>query len=167
MPTVLDEFNASPEPDARTELLACCASPVWAERVALARPYPDVEALVAASAKELAELDWAELRVAVDAHPRIGQLSDGPGREARWSRGEQAAAATEDDRVRAELVAGNIAYEQRFGQVFLICATGLSAAQVLAGLNDRLDNDETAERAVVREELGRIVELRLRKLVAG
>ncbi|GAA4007999.1 2-oxo-4-hydroxy-4-carboxy-5-ureidoimidazoline decarboxylase [Allokutzneria multivorans] len=159
-----DEFNARLEPEA---LLGCCANPVWAERVARARPFADVEALVASGAKELAELDWAQLRIAVDAHPRIGQRAEGEGREARWSRGEQSAAATEDERVRAELVAGNIAYEERFGHVFLICATGLEATQVLASLRERLHNDEAAERAVVREELGRIVELRLRKLVTG
>ena len=167
MSTALDQFNARPEPDARAELLACCANPLWAERVSRARPFPDADALVACGAKELAALDWTQLRVALAAHPRIGQRADGDGRGARWSRGEQSAAATEDEGVRAELVAGNIAYEDRFGHVFLICATGLSAARVLAALRERLDNDEAAERAVVREELGRIVELRLRKLVAG
>ncbi|MCP3801537.1 2-oxo-4-hydroxy-4-carboxy-5-ureidoimidazoline decarboxylase [Allokutzneria sp. A3M-2-11 16] len=164
MSTALDELNARPDRDA---LLACCANPLWAERVARSRPFPDADALVACGAKELAALDWDQLKVAVDAHPRIGQRAGGDGREARWSRGEQSAAATEDERVRAELVAGNIAYEDRFGHVFLICATGLSAAHVLAALRERLDNDETAERAVVREELDRIVELRLRKLVAA
>ncbi|SDN65196.1 2-oxo-4-hydroxy-4-carboxy-5-ureidoimidazoline decarboxylase [Allokutzneria albata] len=167
MSSALDRFNALPDPDARSDLLACCAHPLWAERVSRARPFPDADALVVCGAKELAALDWAQLRVAVDAHPRIGQRPEGTGQEARWSRGEQSAAATEDERVRAELVAGNIAYEDRFGHVFLICATGLSAARVLDALRERLGNDEAAERAVVREELGRIVELRLRKLVAG
>ncbi|WP_246842931.1 2-oxo-4-hydroxy-4-carboxy-5-ureidoimidazoline decarboxylase [Allokutzneria sp. NRRL B-24872] len=159
-----DQFDARLD---REALLACCANPLWAERVARARPFAGVEALVACGAKELAELDWAQLKVAVDAHPRIGQRAEGDGREAKWSRGEQSAAVTEDERVRTELVEGNIAYEERFGHVFLICATGLAAADVLAALRERLGNDEAAERAVVREELGRIVELRLRKLVTG
>ena len=87
------------------------------------------------------------------------------GREAGWSRAEQAAAATDDERTAAELAAGNAEYERRFGHVFLICATGRSADEVLAALRKRLGNDEVTERRVVREELRKIVDLRLARLV--
>jgi 2-oxo-4-hydroxy-4-carboxy-5-ureidoimidazoline decarboxylase len=64
-------------------------------------------------------------------------------------------------------VEGNRAYEERFGHVFLICATGLSAAEMLAALRERLGNDVEAERAAVRAELAKIVDLRLARLAGG
>ena len=99
----------------------------------------------------------------VDAHPRIGERATGSGTEAGWSRNEQAAAATVDERIAAELNAGNVAYEHRFGHVFLICATGRAATEILAALNARLGHDPELERTVVRAELQAIVRLRLAK----
>ncbi|MGQ0837820.1 2-oxo-4-hydroxy-4-carboxy-5-ureidoimidazoline decarboxylase [Actinokineospora sp.] len=160
----LTTFNTAAPPDATADLLACCASHRWAAEIVAGRPYRDFGQLAEVSAKTLAGLDWTDVREALDAHPRIGDRAAGAGREAGWSRAEQSAAATADDRVRADLVAGNIRYEEQFGHVFLICATGLSAATVLANLRRRLGNDSVAERDEVRAELGRIVALRLGKL---
>ena len=159
-------LNAAARERAERALLACCAVPGWASVVAAGRPYPDLGALTAVSDAALAALDWAAVERALAAHPRIGERARGDGREADWSRREQSAAATGDGDLRAALTAGNAEYEQRFGHVFLICATGLPAQDVLAALRARLCNDENAERATVREELGRIVRLRLAKLVA-
>jgi 2-oxo-4-hydroxy-4-carboxy-5-ureidoimidazoline decarboxylase len=133
--------------------------------MAAGEPYPDVDTLVRASDKVLAGLAWADIEQALSAHPRIGERAAGQGREARWSRGEQSAAETEDEHLHVELVEGNRAYERRFGHVFLICATGLPVEAVLASLRQRLGNDESTERDVVREELSKIVRLRLTKLV--
>jgi 2-oxo-4-hydroxy-4-carboxy-5-ureidoimidazoline decarboxylase len=83
--------------------------------------------------------------------------------EAEWSRGEQSRAMTADASVRAELTAANAAYERRFGRVFLICATGLTAEEILAEARRRLGNDDPAERAESRAELRKIVALRLDK----
>ncbi|MEU5874468.1 2-oxo-4-hydroxy-4-carboxy-5-ureidoimidazoline decarboxylase [Glycomyces sp. NPDC047369] len=85
------------------------------------------------------------------------------GPEAEWSRGEQARAMTADAAVRAALADANAAYERRFGRVFLICATGLAAEDILAAARRRLDSDEPTERAVTRAELRKIVALRLGK----
>jgi 2-oxo-4-hydroxy-4-carboxy-5-ureidoimidazoline decarboxylase len=162
----LAALDRAGQQDARAELLTCCASRRWADELTARRPYPDLATLTAVSDAVIAELAWADLREAVDAHPRIGERATGEGREARWSRAEQAAAAAGRS-VADELVDGNLAYERRFGHVFLICATGRSAEEILAALRERLDNDEAAERAVVREELRRIVGLRLAKLAEG
>lgn len=149
------------------ELLQCCAVPAWVAAVRAARPFPDPGALRAAARRELAKLDWAAVRNALDTHPRIGERAGGAGRHAAWSRAEQSVATTEDERVRDELVEVNQAYERRFGHVFLICASGLSARQILAAARERLANDPEAEQAVVRAELDRIVDLRIGKLVDG
>jgi 2-oxo-4-hydroxy-4-carboxy-5-ureidoimidazoline decarboxylase len=166
-PSFLLEFDAATQQQAEAELLACCASRRWAAEVAARRPYHDLDTLRRVSDTALAALDWLDVLDAIDAHPRIGERAAGEGREAGWSRTEQAAAATDDERTAAELVAGNAEYERRFGHVFLICASGLSAGQVLANLRERLGNDEESERTVVREELRKIVALRLARLVSG
>jgi 2-oxo-4-hydroxy-4-carboxy-5-ureidoimidazoline decarboxylase len=159
----LDQFNLLP--DASERLLACCSSRPWAGQVAAGRPYPSREALRTASAGALATLDWPSLRVAVDAHPRTGARVPDTGPEAAWSRGEQAGMATATDRTRAALVEANRAYEDRFGHVFLICATGRTDVEMLDAARTRVGNDDQTERAVVRAELAKIVALRLNKLL--
>ena len=159
----LDRFNLLP--DAPERLLACCASASWSIRVADGRPYLSRDALRAASAAALAVLDWPSLRVAVDAHPRIGERVAQAGQEATWSRGEQAGMVAATDQTRLALVEANRAYEDRFGHVFLICATGRSDVEMLAAAKARVGNNEQTERAVVRAELAKIVALRLGKLL--
>ncbi|GAA3802517.1 2-oxo-4-hydroxy-4-carboxy-5-ureidoimidazoline decarboxylase [Sphaerisporangium flaviroseum] len=159
-------FNALSPPRAELELLSCCASPAFAREVAARRPYDDAEGLAAAAAAAVRELSWPEVLEALAAHPRIGDRAAGASRESSWSRDEQSGTARADRRVLAELAAGNVLYEQRFGHVYLICATGLAAEEMLDRLSDRLRNDERAERAVVREELAKITRLRVAKLLA-
>jgi 2-oxo-4-hydroxy-4-carboxy-5-ureidoimidazoline decarboxylase len=120
---------------------------------------------LARSATVLQDLDWADVREAVDAHPRIGERVDGASQEAGWSRREQSGMDPASDEVRHALVAANQAYEARFGHVFLIFATGRSDVEMLAAAQARLGHDEAAERAVVRTELSRIVDRRLTVLL--
>lgn len=115
----------------------------------------------------LAALTWQQIEEALAAHPRIGQPPHASGQEASWSRREQAGVDDAAVVSKAELAAANLAYETRFDRVFLICATGLSANDIVAAATARMDNNEEAERTVVRTELGRIVALRLEKLVAA
>jgi 2-oxo-4-hydroxy-4-carboxy-5-ureidoimidazoline decarboxylase len=187
MPAELDleALNAAEPERAERALLACCASRRWADELIVHRPYHDLETMEQVSDRVFAELHWLDVEQALAAHPRIGERAEGassvppgggriensvpPGggrienTEAAWSRAEQAAAG--DHALTAELAGANREYEQRFGHVFLICATGLSAQQILDALRERLGNDEQAERAVVRGELRKIANLRLRKLV--
>jgi 2-oxo-4-hydroxy-4-carboxy-5-ureidoimidazoline decarboxylase len=158
----VDRFNALSHDEAAAELLTCCAAQSWAEQVSGLRPFRDDAALVA-TGRELAEqLTWPEVLEALSAHPRIGQRLAAQTKEALWSRQEQSGVSVG---AQEALIAGNTAYEARFGHIFLICATGLSAEQILAELTRRLENDVAQEQIVVRRELARIVELRLRKLV--
>jgi 2-oxo-4-hydroxy-4-carboxy-5-ureidoimidazoline decarboxylase len=158
----LDGLNAAEPALAERALLACCAARRWADELVVRRPYHDVETLEQVSNAIFAQLTWADIEQGLTAHPRIGDRASGDSKEAAWSREEQSAAGQHD-----QLRDANVAYEQRFGHVFLICATGLSADTILASLNQRLRNDEQAERDVVREELRKIAALRLRKLVGA
>ncbi|KAA8880411.1 2-oxo-4-hydroxy-4-carboxy-5-ureidoimidazoline decarboxylase [Nocardia colli] len=160
-------LNSLPPDRAEQELLTCCASRQWAQKVAASRPYPDAGSATAAAVAGVCELSWPDVEEALSAHPRIGdrakaELSE---REAAWSRGEQSGAAGADLAVRTELAAGNLAYEERFGHVFLIRATGRSAEEMLTELRKRLANSELDERIKVQSELADITRLRVRKLL--
>lgn len=154
--------RAEPGP-AEQELLACCASRRWADELLARRPYGDLDSLRAVSARVLAEMSWPDIEEAMAAHPRIGERAAGPGREAGWSRAEQAGVADAGAEIQEDLAVGNLAYEERFGHVFLIAASGLSAPTMLTRLRERLGNDPETEREVVRAELAKIVDLRLGK----
>jgi 2-oxo-4-hydroxy-4-carboxy-5-ureidoimidazoline decarboxylase len=148
-------------------LRPACASARWIERMVSGRPHGSLPALVAASDATIAALGWPDIEHALAAHPRIGARLSGPGapadREAAWSRQEQSGTRDAAPDVQAGLRAGNAAYEARFGHVFLICATGMSAESMLAALQARLGHDPAIEREVVRDELSKIVRIRLAK----
>jgi 2-oxo-4-hydroxy-4-carboxy-5-ureidoimidazoline decarboxylase len=162
--TWLNELDAEA---ARRELLACCSAAAWADAVTASRPHGSLDDLLNASDAALATLTEADVAEALAAHPRIGQRAAGEGREAAWSRREQSGAARATPAARQALAEGNAAYERRFDRVFLICATGLSAEEIVASLFDRLDHDDETERVVVREELRKITRIRLAELVVG
>ncbi|WP_203927289.1 2-oxo-4-hydroxy-4-carboxy-5-ureidoimidazoline decarboxylase [Virgisporangium ochraceum] len=161
----LVEWNALSPADARQELLVCCAAPAWAHGLVEERPFSSVGELLDASDRVLGVLGWADVRPALDAHPRIGERIRRQGTEADWSRREQAGAQGADEATARALVEANEAYEERFGHVFLIFATGRSAGEMLAAARERLNNDEITEQAVVRAELARITRLRLERLL--
>jgi 2-oxo-4-hydroxy-4-carboxy-5-ureidoimidazoline decarboxylase len=165
----LRRLNDLPPERAEAVLLECCASARWATEVAAARPFPDAAALAATADRVYAGLVWSDVLEAVSAHPRIGDRSAPAGaarsRESGWSRAEQSGTATASAEVLEALRAANRAYEDRFGHVFLICASGLSAEQMLAALRDRLAGEPSGEAHIVRAELRKIVHLRLTKLL--
>ena len=146
MPTV-DELNRLPEEAVRQALRGCCSSGRWIDAVAARRPFDGTTALLAASDAAVAGLTDADLRDALAGHPRIGDRG-----AAGWSGQEQA------------LDEGNAEYEQRFGHIYLASATGRSASELLAFLHERLGNDQEKEWDVVRSELAKINQIRLRKL---
>jgi 2-oxo-4-hydroxy-4-carboxy-5-ureidoimidazoline decarboxylase len=179
MPSV-DEFNQLPDEAAREALGPCCSSGRWVKAVVAGRPYPDVGALLDASDASVAGLGEPDLAEALAGHPRIGDrrvMSSGEvgtggepaGQEgpAGWSSQEQAGVARADDALRRALAEGNEEYERRFGHIYLACATGKDAAELLAFLRGRLGNDRAAEWRVVAAELAKINQIRLRKLVGA
>ena len=153
----LASFNAAPEQEAVATMLACCASRRFAAAMAAGRPYPSQAAAAAAAETVFQSLTWTDVLEGMDGHPRIGARVTG------LSAAEQAGVA---DDARAALAAGNAVYEERFGHVFLICATGLSGAQLLSALSQRLENDEKSERVAAATELRKITVLRVRKALA-
>jgi 2-oxo-4-hydroxy-4-carboxy-5-ureidoimidazoline decarboxylase len=153
----LASFNAASEQEAVAAMLACCASRRFAAAMAAGRPYPSRAAALAAAETAFAALTWRDVLEAMGAHPRIGARVSGQ------SAAEQSGVA---DDSRTALRAGNLAYEERFGHVFLICATGLSGAEMLTALNRRLNNDETSERVAATTELRKITLLRVSKALA-
>jgi 2-oxo-4-hydroxy-4-carboxy-5-ureidoimidazoline decarboxylase len=161
----LARFNTMPTEDVTAALLACCDVPAWATTVREGRPYADVEAVVVAADKAARECTAVDGARALAAHPRIGERAVGDSASARWSRGEQGR-VDRDDATLAALAAGNRAYEDRFGRVFLISAAGLSGSEILASLHRRLEHDDDTELRVVADELRKIALLRLRTLLA-
>ncbi|MDL9937108.1 2-oxo-4-hydroxy-4-carboxy-5-ureidoimidazoline decarboxylase [Gordonia sp. ABSL1-1] len=157
----LASFNELGEKQALAALYECCSSRIWALRVATARPYADEAALLARADDVLAELTDTDLAEALDGHPRIGDRPDNPS-----STREQSGVAGADPAVLAELRELNRAYEDRFGQVYLVFANGRPAAQLLAILKDRMGNDPDTERRVMRGELAKINRSRLLRMLA-
>ena len=160
--STLAAFNAAPAEDAERDVLACCASVTFARAIAGARPYLDPAAVLDTVDATFSKLTWDDIGESMNAHPRIGDRVAGGG----WSASEQSGAAAAGDAVRQALADGNAAYEQRFGHVFLICASGLSGQDMLDRLRARLDHNPDTERAVVRQELLKITRLRLTKLLS-
>ncbi len=158
----LAAFNAMPAERARDLLLGCCHAGRWAAQVTAGRPYPALDVLLTRAGEELTDNDVSE---ALAGHPRIGQ-APAAGQNA-WSRREQADVGHAGEAVLAELAAGNQAYEDRFGHIYLVCASGRSAGELLSILKDRLRNAPDAERHVVRGELRAINNLRLTKLIGS
>jgi OHCU decarboxylase len=166
-------LNAVPDDQAEAALLACCGSRAWVRRMLALRPFRDAYDLFAAADRiwrELGRDDWLE---AFGAHPRIGERAGKPtsepstGELAReWSAGEQAGALAAPHAVRAALEEANRAYEERFGHIFIVCATGKSADEMLELLRARLPNDSSAELSIAAEEQRKITRLRLEKLVS-
>ena len=156
----------SPE-RAVAEFSACCASARWVAALTARRPFETVSSLYTAAAEELAALDWSDVLEALAAHPRIGEPAAGSGVEARWSRTEQAGAAAAKPSITDALATANAEYEAKFGFVFLIRATGRTAAEMLDAALGRLGHDEPTEQSVVREELAQIVRLRLDRMLDG
>ena len=157
----LDGFNRSSERQRMHQLFGVCSSTIWARRVLSGGPFADVDALLDRADRVLAELPEAELDAALDGHPRIGGKVDNAS-----SAREQAGVATAGDDVRAALAARNRQYEDRFGYVYLVCASGRSAEDLLAILTERLGNDPETERRVMRSELAKINRLRLERLLS-
>lgn len=162
----IEAFNSLPAGKLEAELLAVCAAPGWGRAVVALRPYASREAVVAAADAAALSLSWPEVLQGLSAHPRIGERAQGDSREAAWSRREQSAAASSgDDTTRDELIAANHDYEDKFGHVFLIFASGRSQGEILAAARERLGNDEAVEREIVRGELRKIALLRLERLL--
>ena len=162
--TILADWNAL-ELDAAAEVvLPCNGSAVWATLLAYNRPFGTPNDLLVTSDniwESLPEDDWQQ---AFDSHPRIGEHKAKAATEQslKWSAGEQSAAGI-DVATQDKLAAANKEYEQKFERIFIVCASGKSAAEMLAILKNRLANDAATELKEAAEQQRQITQLRLRK----
>ena len=154
------DLNAASENDAARTLSLCLDVPRWIEEVLRDRPFADARALRHVIRRAAAPLTAEEIHRALAVHPRIGERPQGDDAGARHASAEQSGVDISDETVEQRLRAGNLAYEKRFGQVFLIRAAGRNAEEVLSALDDRLGNDRQTEAAVVEHELRDIAALR-------
>jgi 2-oxo-4-hydroxy-4-carboxy-5-ureidoimidazoline decarboxylase len=160
-------FNGLGDEEATRLLIHCLEAESWAKVVLEGRPYRTGAELDRAASKAAGAMDDSALESALSAHPRIGERPAGTGTAASFSRAEQSGVDPADLDVATRLREGNLAYEDRFGHVFLIRAAGRSADEILGALTERLANDPASERAVVKEQLGQIAVLRLHQQLAA
>jgi len=166
----LARWNALESGEAAQEILPCCGSKKWAAAMAARRPLLDEAALLSASDQvwnSLPESDWLE---AFRSHPRIGESrppDSNTAHSASWLRDEQRNIGTSAEDVKTALADGNRAYEKRFHRIFIVCATGKSASEILAILQRRLQNDDTTELREAAEEQRQIARLRLKKWLSS
>lgn len=160
----LENWNRLEQDYAMQAILPCNGSKAWAIGMVNASPFDTPADCYAASDKVWGALTPADWQEAFDSHPRIGEHKAKAATEQslKWSSGEQSA-ASDVDQVKAELAEGNKEYEQKFGRIFIVCATGKSASEMLDILRKRLANDPATELREAAEQQRQITQLRLRK----
>jgi 2-oxo-4-hydroxy-4-carboxy-5-ureidoimidazoline decarboxylase len=166
MNKVLARWNTLDAESAAREILPCCGSQGWAGALASKRPMADEVALIKASGDVWLGLPVEAWREAFDSHPRIGQSraqAHATAESLRWSAQEQRAALSEDEGVKLALKEANQRYEERFGRIFIVCAAGRTAAEILGILEARMGNDAATELQEAAEQQRQITQLRLRR----
>ena len=165
----IEHLNRLSLEEAHTAFERCCGARAWVERMCAARPYANSDALFAAAERAAEALEPADWREAFAHHPRIGDV-DSLRRKfastAAWAGDEQRGAAVASEETLAALARGNRDYEQRFGYIFIVCATGKSAGEMLVILESRLGNAPEVELQHAAREQRTITRLRLEKLLA-
>ena len=164
MHPVLIRWNALDAESAAREVLPCCGSSAWAAQLAAKRPITDEPSLLEASSAiwlSLPEQDWQQ---AFDSHPRIGQqhAASATKQSLKWSSQEQSK-ANPDEATKLALEQANRRYEEHFGRIFIVRATGKSASEILNILETRMHNAPQTELREAAEQQRQITELRLRR----
>jgi OHCU decarboxylase len=170
MNRVLERINQASTSEAESMFEDCCGSATWASMMTMVRPFASEDEVVNIAAAVWNDLETADLLEAFSAHPMIGETKAAPAQQARsaeWSAGEQAGMSSADDLLKQELAAANRAYYEKFGFIFIVCATGKSAGEMLELCRNRLGNDRATEIAIAAAEQQKITEIRLRKLLDG
>ena len=160
----IDAFNDLGTAEAHAMLLTCCAAPQWADALLARRPFRSVDAVLTAAASTWAEASDAQALEAFTAHAVLGDVEHLRARFAGRAMTEQGQVLAADEDVLARLAEANRTYLDRFGFIFILCASGVSAEAMLAALQARIDNDRDTEIRNAAVEQGRILALRLRDL---
>jgi 2-oxo-4-hydroxy-4-carboxy-5-ureidoimidazoline decarboxylase len=162
------ELDAMPESLAKKLLADCCSASRWVSRMLAQRPFKSRAALLSTADEIWRSLDSSDWREAFSHHPRIGERKSAKPQSERgsvWAAGEQSGVEGADDDLRADLAAANREYEQRFGYIFIVFATGKSVEEMLALARERLRNDPDTELRIAADEQWKITRLRLNKLL--
>ncbi|MBI3554928.1 MAG: 2-oxo-4-hydroxy-4-carboxy-5-ureidoimidazoline decarboxylase [Deltaproteobacteria bacterium] len=157
----LDGLNTLTPDEAKVAFERCCGSKRWVDRMTASRPFPTPAALYEAADRIWGELSEDDFREAFTHHPKIGAK----GLRDRWASNEQKGVHGASPETIEGLASGNTEYERKFGYIFLICATGKTADEMLALLRKRMNNDAHTEIRVAAAEQGQITRLRLEKLL--
>lgn len=166
MNKVLARWNSLDPAAAAHEALPCCGSQAWAVELASRRPMVDEASLMEVSTEVWRALPPQAWQEAFDSHPRIGQKhaqAHATERSLRWSAQEQSTALSEDETTRSALEEANHRYEQKFGRIFIVCATGKTSDEMLAILEARMKNDAATELREAAEQQRQITQLRLHR----
>ncbi len=164
----LEELNHATKATAESVLLSCCGSRQWAQKMAEARPFADVSSLLNQAGQIWQNLETEDWLEAFATHPKIGAKKAIPhqsAQSAEWSQGEQSGTTTATNSVRAKLEESNRLYEKKFGFIFIVCATGKSAEEMLKICRQRLNNNTAMEIRIAADEQRKITEIRLKKLL--
>ncbi|MDX2010670.1 MAG: allantoicase [Myxococcaceae bacterium] len=162
----LEQLHALSVDEASALFLSCCGARAWAETMAALRPFGSVRELFAAAESVWWKLGTTAWLDAFAAHPRIGSSKKGKAQTAKsaaWSKGEQRGVAASEKAVLAKLKALNEAYIEKFGFIFIVFATGKSAPEMLALLEERVGRPKKAELETAAVEQMKITRLRLEK----
>jgi 2-oxo-4-hydroxy-4-carboxy-5-ureidoimidazoline decarboxylase len=156
----LRDLNSAERSAAREQFARCCGSNAWADAMILRSPFKDLQDMICSSDDiwwSLQEADWLE---AFSKHPKIGEkLSSG------WSADEQRGMNLANRETATQIVRLNQAYEDKFGWIFIVCASGKTADEMRALLEQRMNNDRNTEMRIAAAEQAKITQLRLRKLI--
>lgn len=165
----LTALNALPPEQLNETLSTCCGATAWIEKMKKEFPVKDEDSLLAAAAKhwhECSEHDWRE---AFTHHPKIGDLHSLQQKfatTAQWASGEQEGTIDASTVILQAFTKGNKLYEDKFGYIFIVCATGKSAPEMLSILTERLKNDPEEEIKIAMQEQEKITAIRLKKLLS-
>ena len=165
----LESFNRLTVDEAMRDLLRWCGSRRWAQAVAAQRPFANAVAVLSAADEVWWKLDRADWLEAFTHHPKIGDIDSLRAKFAttkEWAAGEQSGVNAADEDVLRGLADGNRDYEKRFGHIFIVCATGKSAQEMLTLLRERLKNDADKELRIAAGEQAKITKIRLEKLLS-
>jgi len=164
----LEKLNQLPHKTAEANFLNCCGSQTWARKMTEARPFADVAVLIKQAEQIWLNLDMQEWLEAFAAHPKIGVRKAIPhqsAQSAEWSNAEQFGTQTATDSLQDELEKANRLYEEKFGFIFIVCATGKSVEEMLKLCRRRLNNNADSEVRIAADEQRKITQIRLKKML--
>lgn len=163
----ITEFNRQNKTEAISTLLKCCGSYYWAEKLADERPFTSTDEIIIESDRIWETVSKEDILEAFRHHPKIGDLKSLEEKFAstkNWAAGEQSGINAADPQILTQLAKGNAEYEQKFGYIFIVCATGKSANEMLELLQERFPHDPSSELKVAAKEQNKITHIRLKKL---